>query len=526
MKRTKLFLTSILILVAVFCFSGKAQSATDYSNSWVFVITYEKDPLPASTVDFICNSVKPSVDSFIRSQSEKYNQNKPFNNIICIQEQVLLPFESFDVNSNAVIEFLENKISFLSSAKYVTIIDYMDAPRQFYNYNYLYKYVFVHIESPMPGIFYPSLTIDEYAETISHEFMHGLRAIDKYGFDSINKSCCLIDPLTSNPYSSNDIMCHSTFGEGSGGGGCNMVPFNDLIVSEPTAKEIEWIPTPGLVVSLDKSSPVSQNILYNQTGINLAAFKFTNTREDDIKIGQINFKRIGTSSDAALERVHLFLNGIELTSGTIASENKVYLNNLSIIIPSHAFITVKVQADLNGIIGTTVGLAIDSPVDVLSIINNCCLAYVSIPPRGINGNLMTLVKPSITVTSPNGGENWRKGSYQIIKWTPSNLKNTDKIYVSVVNASGNKSTTIASGLSSATKSFIWKVPSAATSIPAGQYKVNIWTVENQKTISDKSDNFFNITSTTTAGNVLEDQLASIADALANIAQQIQILFGH
>lgn len=161
-----------------------------------------------------------------------------------------------------------------------------------------------------------------------------------------------------------------------------------------------------------------------------------------------------------------------------------------------------------------IGIVVVLIVVAICAFNKSCL-NASLFSALINNTL-----PSVSVTSPNGGETWKKGSYQTIKWTSSNLQSADKIYVSVINASGNKTTTIASALSSTSKSYTWKIPSDSNLFPAGQYKVNVWTVKNQKTISDKSDNYFNIADD---GQIGFKNILFIVDS--NIAQNIKLELG-
>jgi len=74
-----------------------------------------------------------------------------------------------------------------------------------------------------------------------HEFFHIFGATDKY--ETTPDRACLIDQATGQEYDSHDIMCHRIPTEG---GGFSFQTYrqideiNDLIISEPTAREIGW----------------------------------------------------------------------------------------------------------------------------------------------------------------------------------------------------------------------------------------------------------------------------------------------
>ena len=53
-----------------------------------------------------------------------------------------------------------------------------------------------------------------------------------------------------------------------------------------------------------------------------------------------------------------------------------------------------------------------------------------VAPRLSTSNTTTRTPPSITITSPNGGENWKAGSQQEIKWTSSGFTGPVQISVS------------------------------------------------------------------------------------------------
>lgn len=78
-------------------------------------------------------------------------------------------------------------------------------------------------------------------------------------------------------------------------------------------------------------------------------------------------------------------------------------------------------------------------------------------------NAFKIIKPSITVTSPNGGENWRVGSTHSITWVSENVSKVQLEY-SVNNGSTWK--TIVSNISTPTSpsSYLWTIPDDVTSL--------------------------------------------------------------
>ena len=108
------------------------------------------------------------------------------------------------------------------------------------------------------------------------------------------------------------------------------------------------------------------------------------------------------------------------------------------------------------------------------------------------------VAPSITVTSPNGGETWIQGSAHNITWTSSGLLTSDHADISL---SGQGSGLIVTGplaggynansimIPASTGSYSWTIPSY---VVPGNYKIQI-SSDNNSSVQDLSDNYFSIT---------------------------------
>ena len=105
--------------------------------------------------------------------------------------------------------------------------------------------------------------------------------------------------------------------------------------------------------------------------------------------------------------------------------------------------------------------------------------------------------PSITVTAPNGGETWQRGTTQTIKWSYTGSPGSA---VKIVLLKGTTeagtiigSTSIGSG---GTGSYNWPMSAAAGMTTGSDFKVSVQSL-SQSTIKDTSDNNFTITSATT-----------------------------
>ncbi|MFO7660151.1 MAG: Ser-Thr-rich GPI-anchored membrane family protein [Candidatus Cloacimonadaceae bacterium] len=101
---------------------------------------------------------------------------------------------------------------------------------------------------------------------------------------------------------------------------------------------------------------------------------------------------------------------------------------------------------------------------------------------------------TITVLSPNGGENWYTGNIYPITWTYTNL--TGNVYIQLVpysNTSTQPALTIATNVPIADGSYAWSIP--ATLTINGSYKIRIvWLSVLDVYIADESDGPFTISS--------------------------------
>ena len=104
-------------------------------------------------------------------------------------------------------------------------------------------------------------------------------------------------------------------------------------------------------------------------------------------------------------------------------------------------------------------------------------------------------QPSITVTSPNGGENWQVGSTQNITWTSSGVSN---VMIELDKNSPNSGWHLTYSVPASSGLFRWTIPSSISEsiASASDYSIKIWDTTNPS-ITDSSNNYFTITAPTT-----------------------------
>ena len=104
---------------------------------------------------------------------------------------------------------------------------------------------------------------------------------------------------------------------------------------------------------------------------------------------------------------------------------------------------------------------------------------------------------SITVVSPNGGEDWKQGTSQIISWTSTG--NPGNVNIELLK-SGVSSTIISNTANDG--SHIWTIPSSQTL--GNDYKIRVTSAINSL-ITDTSDNNFIISACIVAtGDLTKD----------------------
>ena len=98
----------------------------------------------------------------------------------------------------------------------------------------------------------------------------------------------------------------------------------------------------------------------------------------------------------------------------------------------------------------------------------------------------TIPAPSFTVVSPNGSENWTRGTTQTIRWNSTESPGT-YVKIELLKPGVANKVIIASTLNDG--SHPWLIP--ATQVPGDDYKVKITSTINAS-VNDTSDNNFSI----------------------------------
>jgi len=137
------------------------------------------------------------------------------------------------------------------------------------------------------------------------------------------------------------------------------------------------------------------------------------------------------------------------------------------------------------VVGVLGGLAYEYKNDksILSSINkNNLLAQVS-----------GITNPTITVLSPNGGENFLQEKDMVITWTSANMGSLN-VEIDLLNTSGAIMENYRIVLETTnTGSYTWTIPST---LPIGSYKIFVSSKDRGPSAGDYSDTFFNIVSAT------------------------------
>jgi len=256
------------------------------------------------------------------------------------------------------------------------------------------------------------------------------------------------------------------------------------------------VPDTVRVECLEKVRPNSQVVLnvYAYNDEELGAFTIPITFPDtvsnmDISLDSVSF--VGTRAASATLRNDRSDN----TSWKVDSTDVVNKNRLTIwavwfgaglgsgsgLVAKVYFRTGPTWDSTQYVPVVTVFIPPGSYFEFLPVVGD---AFVPVFVKGCLG-LGQAPTPTITVTSPNGGENWIVGSSHNITWTSQNFSNNVKIEYST-NAGSTWNTIIASTSNSGT--YPWTIPNA----PTTQARVKVSNVTNGGIPWDMSDANFTI----------------------------------
>jgi len=142
----------------------------------------------------------------------------------------------------------------------------------------------------------------------------------------------------------------------------------------------------------------------------------------------------------------------------------------------------------NPIVNSTAAVPAGYPWLIPVVASENCLVRISDIlddyVNDVSDNLFTIYQPSLTLISPNGGENWKAGSTDTIKWISDNIENI-KIEYSVNG--GMEWHLIVNTIASSPSAYPWTIPDTLST----NCLVRVSDVLDAKT-NDISDNLFTI----------------------------------
>ena len=165
-----------------------------------------------------------------------------------------------------------------------------------------------------------------------------------------------------------------------------------------------------------------------------------------------------------------------------------------------------------------------------------CVNSVGTNTKSVEVRAIDSTSPFVIITSPNGGESWKKRTTHTItwrlsdNWVSSGLGST-KILIKLYKNDPKWSLDLApSGVLSSAGSFSWTVPTNNAYIVDGSdYQIKISSLANDS-IYDISDDYFGITTSLFSGvlgsSAEQNSLASISGVLQTIADQIRQMLGQ
>ena len=131
------------------------------------------------------------------------------------------------------------------------------------------------------------------------------------------------------------------------------------------------------------------------------------------------------------------------------------------------------------------------------------------------------VKPYIQVLSPNGGEKWVRGNTYKITWSMEGIESVNVEYIKKGPEEFDVYYVISSNLYKG-EAFYWDIP---LDFPTGEYKIVVVEVvpSGGYATIDYSDNYFSIVEGGLGLKYIEIQLASLSEAVLQLAEKIKLL---
>ncbi|MEK9129897.1 MAG: hypothetical protein AAB526_00630, partial [Patescibacteria group bacterium] len=194
--------------------------------------------------------------------------------------------------------------------------------------------------------------------------------------------------------------------------------------------------TQYLSLFLDPSTPVSQNIIGGSTEVSVAMMRLTAGNAEDIKINNIivadkSQKVSYQMGESVIYNVKIYdgTTQIGATSISLDAKRQAYFNNLNWIIPkaTSKALTIKISVNSSAQTGDVVTMGIIS-IGANSVSSGQNIT-ISNSVYGYDMPFISSVTPSITLLSPNRGDEWRVGDTKKISWWNDSNINYVKIYI-------------------------------------------------------------------------------------------------
>jgi hypothetical protein len=205
------------------------------------------------------------------------------------------------------------------------------------------------------------------------------------------------------------------------------------------------------------------------------------------------------------------IDHLSSSSATVGSQVTIYGTNLG----SSAIAIIYPNDNRNnginvcsyGCVANSSGTSLTFTVPQNTVAGNYSLATFA-QGSSISSNNVSLTitssatQPSITVTSPNGGETWRVGETHNITWTSSGMPSGATVSIGI-NGDGSSSTMsggqIATNVPVANGSYQWTIPTfLGENLADKKYDVYVNYVGNGGSSGDNSNGYFSISAPTIA----------------------------
>lgn len=222
------------------------ESQVDYTGAIVF--TYSSKEFPQETIEELCNTNSDSMNSYfyvpVWQKTQADNYNAKFNlNLTCYPEQIKIPAKfmnpkgsPYPVDPAVLSDYLRRNYSVLKDYDFIAINHFLKLDGEYDYFFYTGPSSFFLATLEDGNLFITPPTQSNFA----HEFNHLMGATDKY--NTTRERACIIDPETGKEYDGHDIMCHRIHTDPNNPRSNYMTPLLEkLIISEPTAEEIDWL---------------------------------------------------------------------------------------------------------------------------------------------------------------------------------------------------------------------------------------------------------------------------------------------